>query len=229
MLDVRSMYGGLGSLLRAHAGDIFVHGGKSGADVWYESLLFQQQGDSSQGCWDAFVHPHSRLSLWIEKESNKLVVRSRDAGEEALQIAKITDEEHLEIARSFTDSVEPGERIELLKILARPDYWNDWSTRLARDRKTLSQWLRHRRERIIQLFVSRLTEAKVSVSEHENLVDQLSSSTKTQQRRSKTDRRELDGSSTTRLREQLKLAIDQMSESELRQVWIPAGAVFRNQ
>jgi len=182
--------------------------------------------------WRIFTVPESHGRLYIHPESGIVqVVQDDDAAPEALfiEVPKLTKEEHRQIATDFLLQIDLDDRGRFQETLQAEDFWQKWftTTRIWAGGKYLRPWLAYRFDRICDFFRQRLDALGISDSVAAICLERLKQSKAADRPNPVAKKRPppISPTSDESLRNIARVALNAMSEEELRRLWLPLGVV----
>jgi hypothetical protein len=235
-------YGTLARFIRANCGDRLIVNGKRGADLlWsYQTAPSAGANDSRVGgIWKAFTRPDSGTVIIFDKSAKELRVIASSEGipDDAVLIPGIAEPENRAIASRFLALIPEADRSLFAEALKRENFWPEWSkvTRYFDGGKHFKKWMEFRSANIHTLFSDRVKalgcdEATVaslnavlkSSEDEKRYSKQGEAKTPVPPRRHTVEH----GTEQNDLRQLASSAILSLSETELRNLWLPLGAVM---
>lgn len=252
-LDVRATVGiftGPGAVSKfaeTYLKDILERSGNQGSDKVYKIRTSggatDGAGTSDSSLWHAFVKPKSAVKIFLSS-TNQLRV-----GEEPSEISfdaksvisPATSQELDDIRSQFSNelsNIDPT----LAKQLEGIQSYGDWSNLLKRSgRERVKNWAQFRVEKITHLFVDRLSKLELAPEIVKDLSNELRRSQGAAHANSLAQRTTLSAESgrgpivapsansaqkTVTFREAVIRVVSGMSDNELRELRVPAGAIF---
>ena len=249
-LDIRSVVGipaGPGALTKfidEYFGDLLERIGHKGGDVVYgigEGV--QPPGENADpSIWKAFVSPNAVNVLCLDMEREEL--RVLEAGEITEQntdgvLSKVTSDEHRTVLDGFLTEISTEQREAIEAALAEDSSYNSLLEAMRSVGKS-RQWGEHRRDAFVGFLKERLKQKDVSEESIGKLVSQFLGS-QSALHKAKDEAPQLQASSGQRFsrvsgrkapqdldstRALVRSAIDNMSQTELRDLRIPLGAIL---
>ena len=252
--DVRlkEKFGGLHSFVEKHCAgevmfvgkhgldDIYRHASVSAADNAKSDLADTSIPAAKPTFWSMFTDPRSAGKLWLKRSSAELevAIESPNPVEDWLELRRLGTDDYREIAKHFLERVESEDREHFALILQTDEFWNSWSSAIrtmhaGRYQKT---WVEFRREAICEAFRTRVKDSGLD----ENAVAQATAHFESSRHPPRSATVSLALSSRLQglastfsprpvtnslLRSTAAMVIAQMSEEELRGLWLPLGLV----
>lgn len=179
--------------------------------------------------WSAFASSDSPNTLRLNRESGELdVVPSsmRPAVAPWIDVPKVSTEEYRQIASSFLSQIADVDRYHFSALLHLPDFWDRWfaETRAFSGGKYLRAWVSFRFHKLCETFLGRLTEAGVSSDAALKYLERLKQSKKSKKELRRDHSMEF-GDEQSTLRRIATAAIKEMTDEDLRRVWLPLGVI----
>jgi hypothetical protein len=228
-------FGGLRRFVATYCPELKWFGGHGGDDIYSLAKGGDPPSSSEQlfsrTPWAAFATPTIPDVVAVSKNGElRVVPAASEIPSGFSEVSKVSVEEHRALAEEFLNSVDDLDHVaSLKKALERGnDYWPEWQKAVGNS-GLLSEWLAHRGERIEGMFVSRLNGAHLDLDEdakrqalHVFLSVKLASSRVGNVMR---PFRQPTGGNAA-LRPLAHRVIDQLSDEELRRIWLPLGLIL---
>jgi hypothetical protein len=247
-LDVRAVVGkptgsgAISAFVQSYLADVVERIGNQGADTLHRILgreveLIPAPSSSPQN-WRTFVSPNSVQHLVLSPSAQSLFVRETPASsaDGEIEVAKASSEEHDAMRQDFVSSL-PEAVAAILKEYAGYDSWI--AALRQRLPKAMPRWGAFRRERLSDLFVSRITELELEEALREIILKQIRDSETSAYRAAKKGKAlpagpgeaQSEGAqdmaqAVSRARRLAHAAIDRLGYEELRALKMPLGAVL---
>lgn len=178
--------------------------------------------------WHAFIHPDASEKLLVNMESAEIQVASIEIQPQRpwVDVPKITPAEHRAIAVAFIPQLDSSDQGRFKNALGSDDFWLKWSSDMknADFRKYAKTWVDFRFHRLCEFFRQRLTGLGASdsiVTASLNALKVLKSQERQERKKPAALARDDQGS----VRKAVIRAIGEMSDEELRQLWLPVGVI----
>ena len=237
--DVRVRYGTLNRFLQDECKDLLVWETKNGGDDVYRSLVSGKAASAPppeatpSTLLRVFTNPSLGQGFVYDGSEGRLRVVPAHEGQ---AISALFYKELREIAERFVAVLEGDERTQLVAVLELEDYWRAWNGAINEPgfETIKDQWVAFRRGEIERRLRERFQAHDVPASVANEMLDQAWQGPKQKSQTRETPPTppsgtpRLGGSAhlETPLREAVKRAVDRMSEQDLRQLWLPAGALY---
>ena len=182
--------------------------------------------------WRAFTVPDSGSNLYVNGESGEIQVRLKADPELAQPwhpVPSATAEDHRKIATDFLGRVDPEDQPAFEDILKLPQFWHPWAMKLrAHQQGKYSQpWIAFRFEQLCALYLARIKSAGVPEDLAARSLTRLKALKSASRVLAKPTALNLPVATPSGLsiRKLALAALESMTEDDLRQVWLPLGAV----
>lgn len=239
--------GALSEFARIYLSDVLQHSGKQGGDILY---TIKHTSSSSEGShripagalWTAFIKPTDTQTIILIKKTLEFMIApagQNTLGDDSVAIESLSPDELHSIQAEFMAAIEPGSGTDpIVETLRAAESNVKWFNILKHNRPAdFSRWLNYRRERIFEIFLSRLASIGLNTDSINRLTNELKQSQRdfaalrakgkelTDMPVPRKDRitNEID---EALFRRGLIAALSNMSIEELRQLPLPYGAVF---
>lgn len=227
-LDLKNKFGGLMNFIRGHCDGELVWIEKRGGDdvLAHRSKAEGAHMQTMASAWLAFTNPNVHQRVAVKAESGQVRAFTHDEELKGwISVSPLTTEDYKEMARGFLPEVDAGERAAFEAAISETNFWHSWSSLISRSRQTdlFKKWMSYRGARIDALFQERLK--KQGFSEHAtHLATRALLASKKIPVPAPTPYRQR--SVDVSLRSMIHRAVDRLSESDLRQLWLPVGVVL---
>ena len=190
--------------------------------------------------WETFVNPKSSDKLLVNFSTADLLVLppNNPIPPNYVEVPKVTNDESRQIAEAFLPVLDSSDQMFMKSILASDDFWRQWffQIRNRNDGAYTKKWVLFRFERLCGLFQDKLRTLGAPDSSLLQCLENL----KRLKARGRTKPvplrwRELKAprgsrilglqESQSSLRTLVVKALDSLNEEQLRQIWLPVGAV----
>lgn len=240
--DIRRQYGGLRRFIGIYCEGTVDWVRKQGGDDIYRFVgsseingpRIEHAPEPVGSPWQAFTNPSSGYELAINVSSGDLHVQQ--AGQPTpdflTKLQTISPEEYREMCRDFLVSVKDYGVSDLEEVISRTDFWAIWSrsVRQHNSGKVYLLWLDWRLRAIRHILMSRLAALQLPDHLRNSIIDAIFATRKTSELRSAPKTREEgknpESVSGQDIRAFALAAVAQMSEKDLRQLWLPLGSIF---
>ncbi|HXA16747.1 MAG TPA: hypothetical protein VN380_07140 [Thermoanaerobaculia bacterium] len=235
-LNMRSQYGGLRRFVHEFCAGSIEWRGKSGLDDIFGIPGQEPEAATRQShtpldptyfrAWHAFTRPDYHDVAAINITGDLIVVDSKSAVPDGYKrVDGLTDENYREMARDFAKNQDASVASKLEAIIAKPKFWRDWLSAL--DGLALApSWRRLRLQRLEQIVKTKLLAAGVQAGEANLIWLRLRAARKPETSESKAIRElPMAPYQISHLRDIAHLTIDRLSDTELREIRFPLGAM----
>jgi len=180
-----------------------------------------------ESAWKAFTHPvaKGRLAVNLGSGDVSLVPEDSPLPEGCVEVAKVTRAEHRGIAAEYIPQLEISDQLKFRTILALDDFWHKWSRemKLCKYGKYAKTWAEFRFSRLCGLFQERVKSLGASDGVVGTSLENLKRLKKKESGISTPSDKPATASSMRRV---VLHSIGSLSDEDLRQVWLPVGAIF---
>lgn len=238
--DFRQKFGTLRSFVEKFCTDtVGVIPPTEKGDVFYvpASMLSSMQAEAPkplepEPAWRAFTAPKSPSRICINTESGDFRVGLKTDPEPAVPwvaVPSVSPEDHRRIASEFLTEIPEEDRSGFQDIVNLPNFWQPWVARLGtfQQGKYSKGWAVFRFNKLCALFLDRLK--SIGVEERLAAVSlQRLKALKSASRdlaHATVPKSPATAPSNCSTRNLAITALEEMSENELRQVWLPLGPV----
>jgi len=247
-LDVRAVVGkprgsgAISAFVQSYLSDVVERIGNQGADTLHRILGREVElipaPSSSPQIWRTFVSPNSVQHLVLSPSAQSLFVRETPASpaDGEVEVAKASSEEHDAMRQDFVFSL-PDAVAAVLKEYAGYDSWI--ATLRERLPTVMPRWGAFRRQRLSDLFASRVTELELEDPLRGTILKQIRDSETSAYHTAKkakalplgpgeapNERAQDVSQAISRARRLAHAAIDRLGYDELRALKLPLGAVL---
>lgn len=195
---------------------------------------------AEQDYWNAFVRPSDNRALYLHKEGDRHFLSfSQSTSAQGVVIEKVSQDEFKLISSDFIELLQSRtETAELATSLRQcQGYANFVAFLKAGGDAYFLEWSRHRREKLREIFLTRLAALDVSVTNRQQLLNILDRSQEAARQEAKLkavaqvgDNRayspHVSPKSLQQAKEFLKAAVDCMSTQEIRALSVPFGSIM---
>jgi hypothetical protein len=201
--------------------------------------------------WKVFTYPFSEYRLFFNPQDNSLVIiePSTDIGEGLVEISKVTEDEYRQIAADFLKHESPIEAESLRQVIVQPNFWMPFTNAIKESLgyEGFGKLISWRLERLKEIFRERLSSKGIDQDKITEVFRYLNKVRKGRPNHLKPAttainqaRLERPGYSSPRLRNKhilsesvpiqlrkiIHACVENMSEEQLRQIWLPVGMVM---
>lgn len=183
--------------------------------------------------WDAFVNPASPYKDMLTLDAGALKVQGIDSPDpSALQVPSVSRDEERGIYERFVRSDQPAGMDKLRSAMEAGNYQRAWYLSL-RDPDLASvrrNWGKFRFDSLLDIFRTRLTALALPESEWTVIVNQLVAAYEAGRAQKKEAPVAVEARATPAtmaLAAFARAAVDEMSDSELMQLWVPLHAALK--
>ena len=250
-VKLKEQFGKLRSFVENHCAGELVVVGKRGLDDIYRHASTSGDKDEASALpetclpfekptyWGVFTNPRSAWRLWMKRSSPELevAIESPAPAEDWLELRRMVTDDHRGIATRFLEKLDPEDREQLATILQGDEFWNAWAfqMRTLHGGRYQKMWVEFRRKAISESFGAKLKECGLDDSVNAQIVTQFDGSR--QPPRMATVPFSFYSRSTpgtpplgrkiqdSLLRNTAAMVIAQMSDEELRGLWLPLGLI----
>lgn len=250
-VNFKAEYGGLRAFVQRFCGDAVkitpvkvgpfgqdnIYAAANASDVPTTLEAARSSPVAEESAWRRFTVPDSSGRLWVNRTSALIRLDEPPRGEaegDWIEIAKSSHDEHRQIALDFLPQIDEHDRATFQQIVELPDFWRAWfsATRDVSNGRYGKSWAAFRFSKLCQLFTERLTSAGITQEVAVRALDHL--------RETKVDRRRAaptgapndaaggaypSAGDNNVLRELARIAVESLSEDDLRRVWLPLGVI----
>lgn len=251
-VKLKEQFGKLRGFVEQHCAGELVFVGKRGLDDIYRHT--SNSGDQNEASalaetglhiekptyWGVFTNPRSAWRLWMKRSSPELevAIESPTPIEDWLELKRLGTEDHRGIATRFLEKIDTEDRGPLATILQGNEFWSIWSSqmRTLHGGRYQKMWVEFRREAISESFGAILKECGLDESVSAQVATKFEGSR--QPPRMPSIPLDFYGPYTrttppvgqkmlqdSLLRSTAARVIAQMSEEELRGLWLPLGLI----
>lgn len=188
--------------------------------------------ESRNSYWRVFTNPKIKERLILNKFTGDLEIRGD--GQEILPeplmlVEKVTSEEYRQMARAFLPQIEDDTaKSEFIQALSFVDFWPSWSALMSKYRSGIFKaWLTWRDAKVYEIFQERLKAHDVPELITSKSLTTLKESLHWKPSRTSQPKppRVYTNDTNSELREIVHAAIDKMSDTELKLIWLALGVV----
>lgn len=232
-LDIKHEFGSLDSFITRFCPDILSRSIQPGGHLAYVNRSIGESlgsvGLLTPNLWQAFVNPRSTAHIYVDSNVPRLFA-SNDEQPDLQAVPRLTIPDHQGIARAFYSQLDQGKKERLKDEEQKGFEWSSWRKAINFDRGLVRSWSEFRTEAIVQLLRDRLGDFALDDQDISKLINQLRASIteRSPTGRKPVSRRQADISHHTSgsFRRKFMDAVSSMSDSELAQVWLPAGVLL---
>lgn len=206
----------------------------------------QQSGGNlsrTLSAWKAFTNPAVPEKLLFNPNDSDIDVVSGDHPVVLpfLQIAKVTDAEHRQIAKEFLEGIEDIDKTRFEAISNLQSFWGPWYQEIQNFKSGTysTRWVRFRFQKLCDIFVDRLKNygatsegitacvAKLKYLKSESQkVNRSMARSNAASAKSKSDFDLSPDNTRINLRQVALVVVKGMGEEDLKRLWLPFGAVI---
>ena len=172
--------GALKRFVAAYLSDILQHTGYNGGDVVYgiEGRVAEPALQQDSRTWKTFVSPGSTAVLVVKQDHSGLDTRRvAELQPDELTISKVTMSEHDDLRKRFVESLDADLAEKVKKISDGTEAYGEWLAAIRQQGSTLSKrWGEFRRDGLIEILRSRLSELPISDDAKSICIKQLTDS-----------------------------------------------------
>lgn len=227
-VDFKRDFGKLDTFLSSYCADAFTRVLQPGGYSLYVSNKFNASSETpiiQPTFWQAFVNPSPDFHLCLDMATLRFEV-SRAHCEGASIVRKVSPEENRAVSKEFAEQ-DPGARSALVEALEATDFWSRWKPILNNDRNLMAQWNAFRTVALLRLLESRLLELEVRTDRIPQLIDAVRKN-RPSAKKDPRPKYHVEHTTPTRsssLRTDVLSAVEQLSDGELLQIWLPVWAL----
>ena len=180
--------------------------------------------------WYVFSNPTNpeELSLHLATGNLCIAPAPSEGMNEYCSLPKVTPDEQLKFSKEFLSKIPEKSQKTLESLLSLPNYWYSWNKTIASLEGGMhrNEWKEFRKQRIIEIFISRIKDAGLSEALISYTVTQLTGlppkSPFTQRHHAETTQR----ADTIELKRIASEAIKLLPDNAIRELHFPIGIVL---